>query len=119
MRFRPVIWFPVALVLSLVNMVAVWFAAQPAEPMHATVHAALAVAFGVWAQRLRSGAHGGVALKDRLEEADAFRALEGEVGMLREALTESQTRLEFSEHLLAQNINTRAADVPDRARQLP
>jgi hypothetical protein len=30
----------------------VWFAARPAEPWHATIHATLAVLFGLGAQRL-------------------------------------------------------------------
>ena len=38
-------------VLSAANVVSVWFAAQPAEPWHATIHAALAVGFAFWAQR--------------------------------------------------------------------
>ena len=50
--FKHRAWIPVAWLLSIVNVGAVWFAAVPAEPMHATVHAALAVLFGVGAQRL-------------------------------------------------------------------
>ncbi len=44
-------WNAVLVVLSAANVVSVWFAARPAEPWHATIHAALAVGFGVWAQR--------------------------------------------------------------------
>lgn len=82
--------------------------------MHATVHAVLAVAFGVWAQRLRSSARAGGSLKERLDEVEAFRALEGEVGLLREALTESQTRLEFSEQLLGRRGESLASELPKR-----
>ena len=114
MKFRPAIWFPVAVVLCLANVVSVWFAAQPAEPWHATVHAALAVAFGLWAQRLRTGVRGGGAITERLEEVEAFRALEGEVVMLRAALTESQTRLEFSEQVLARRGDASAPADPGR-----
>jgi len=35
-----------------VNLAAVWFAARPAEAWHATLHAVLAVLFGLGAQRL-------------------------------------------------------------------
>lgn len=52
MWFRNRAWIPVAWFLSAVNAAAVWFAAAPAEPLHATLHAAFAVAFGVGAQRL-------------------------------------------------------------------
>jgi hypothetical protein len=44
-------WNAVLMLLSGVNLVAVWFAARPAEPWHATTHAALALGFGLWAQR--------------------------------------------------------------------
>jgi hypothetical protein len=52
MWFKHRAWIPVAWLLSLGNLVAVWFAAQPAEAWHATIHALLAVLFGVGAQRL-------------------------------------------------------------------
>jgi hypothetical protein len=114
MTFRPAIWFPIAAILSLGNVVSVWFAAVPAEPLHATVHAALAVAFAVWAQRLRTAARGGTGLKERLEEVEAFRALEGEVGVHREALSESRARLELSEQVLAQREASGAVPPPRR-----
>jgi hypothetical protein len=50
--FKHRAWIPIAWVLSLVNVISVWFAAQPAEPWHATIHALLAVLFGLGAQRL-------------------------------------------------------------------
>ena len=52
MWFKHRAWIPVAWLLSLGNVVAVWFAALPAEATHATIHALLAVLFGVGAQRL-------------------------------------------------------------------
>jgi hypothetical protein len=52
--FKHRAWIPVAWLLSLGNVVAVWFAAQPAEPWHATTHALLAVLLGVGAQRLET-----------------------------------------------------------------
>ena len=52
MWFKHRAWIPVAWVLCLVNVVAVWFAARPAEPWHASIHALLAVLFGLGAQRL-------------------------------------------------------------------
>jgi len=50
--FKHRAWIAVAWLLSLGNLVAVWFAARPGEPWHATVHALLAVLFGLGAQRL-------------------------------------------------------------------
>jgi predicted outer membrane protein len=103
MTFKPAIWHPIAVVLSVLNVIAVWFAAQPAEPWHAATHAALAVAFGVWAQRLRQGPRGGE-LKAGLE------ALEVEMGTLRQELSEAEERLDFAERMLAQGPEQRRAD---------
>jgi len=50
--FKHRAWIPVAWLLSLANLISVWFAARPGEPWHATVHALLAVLFGLGAQRL-------------------------------------------------------------------
>jgi len=52
MWFKHRAWIGVAWLLSLVNLIAVWFAAQPGETWHATAHALLALLFGLGAQRL-------------------------------------------------------------------
>ncbi|MGH7426787.1 MAG: hypothetical protein ACREJ4_00190 [Candidatus Methylomirabilaceae bacterium] len=98
MTFKPAIWHPIAVVLSVINLVGLGFAAGSAEPWHAAVHAALALAFGLWAQRLRPGP-GGSELPARLE---ALEALEAEVSKLRQELNETQERLDFVERRLAQ-----------------
>lgn len=97
MTFKSAIWQPIAVVLSAVNLVAIGLAVAASEPLHATVHAGLALAFGLWAQRLRpGGAIGGGELQTRLE------ALEIEVDNLRHELSETQERLNFTERVLAQ-----------------
>ncbi len=96
MTFKPKIWYPIAVGLSALNLVAVGFAVQPGEPWHAAIHAALAVAFGVWAQRLRQTTAPSGELQPPIE------ALELEVGKLREELAEVQERLDFTERVLAQ-----------------
>jgi len=103
MTFKPAIWYPIAVVLSVINVVSVWFAARPAEPWHAATHAALAVAFGLWAQRLRQRPGEG-ALQAGLE------VLEVEVSTLRQELGEAQERLDFAERLLAQGPEPRRLD---------
>jgi hypothetical protein len=101
-------WNAVLVLLSASNVVAVWFAARPGEPWHATIHAALAVGFGLWAQgrmrleeaRLRAGAlekGSGVEMPALLDEVDEVRRELGEV----------QERLDFAERMLGQ---TREAD---------
>ena len=99
MTFKPAIWYPIAVALSAINLVGVGFAVQPGQPWHAAIHAALALAFGLWAQRLRRGPDGSE-LPARLE------VLEFEVSKLRQELSETQERLDFAERLLAQGRET-------------
>jgi predicted outer membrane protein len=100
MTFKPAIWRPIAIVLSVVNLAAAGFAIGQAEPLHATVHVALALAFGFWAQRLRRGPVASE-LEPRLE------AVEIEVSKLRQELGEAEERLDFAERLLAQRAEAR------------
>ena len=106
MTFKPAIWRPIAVVLSVLNLVGVGFAAGAAEPWHATAHGALALAFGLWAQRLRQDP-GGSERQARLD------ALEAEVSNLGRELSEAQERLDFAERLLAQGPESRRAG-PER-----
>jgi hypothetical protein len=101
MTFKPKIWYPIAAVLALVNVAAVWVAAVPAEPAHATIHAVLGVAFALWAQRLR----------ERREPESAEYAVGAgndtlalDVDDLRQELAETKERLDFAERVLAQGI---------------
>lgn len=109
MTFKPAIWYPIAVVLSVANVVGVAFAVG--EPLHAATHAALAVGFGLWAQRLWQRSRQ-AERKDELsgefrDSRERFEALEGEVIKLRQELTEAQERLDFAERLLAQKPDPR------------
>ena len=106
MAFKPTTWYPIAVVLSIVNLVGAGFAVGQAQPEHATIHAALAVAFGLWARRLRPRS-GGKELSLESDVEGRFQALEGEVSKLRQELTETQERLDFVERLLAQGRDAR------------
>src|SRR6266566_3498244 len=101
MTFKPAIWYPIAVVLSAINLAGAGFAIAQAEPLHATVHVALALAFGSWAQRLRRQGPRGSELQGSGLQA-GFEALEVEVSNLRQELSETQERLDFAERLLAQ-----------------
>ena len=103
MTFKPAIWYPIAVVLSAINLVGVGFAVSPAQPWHAATHAALALAFGLWARRLRQGRGG----SDFQAAPEALEALEAQVSKLRQELSEVQERLDFVERLLAQGPATR------------
>jgi hypothetical protein len=104
MTFKPAIWQPIAVVLSAINLVAVGFAAGAAEPWHAGGHAALGLAFGLWAQRMKLGRGGETELQPRLE------VLEFEVSDLRRELSETQERLDFTERVLAQAQESRRVE---------
>lgn len=95
MTFKPAIWYPIAVALSVINLLGAGLAVGEREPLHAGVHVALALAFGLWAKRLRPGP-GGSELQTRLD------ALETEVGQMRRELSEAHERLDFTERLLAQ-----------------
>src|SRR4051794_21546534 len=107
MTFKAKIWQPIAVVLSAVNLVAVGFAAGAAEPYHAAVHAALALGFGVWAQRLRQRPDPTLGAG---EQEARFEALEADVGELRRELTETQERLDFAERVMAQPPESRRVE---------
>jgi hypothetical protein len=103
MRFKSPIWKPIAIVLSAGNLVAVGYHAGATEPWQAATHAALALGFGLWAQRLRSGSGPGER-EDRLEE------IEGEVSDLRRELSEAQERLDFTERMLVAGQEVKRAE---------
>jgi len=100
MTFKPKIWYPIAVALSVINFVGAGFAAGEPQPWHAGIHVALALAFGLWAQRLRK-VSGSSELQAPLEVLEALDALEADVSRLRQELSETQERLDFAERLLA------------------
>jgi hypothetical protein len=104
MTFKPSTWFPIAVGLTAINLVGVGFAAaMPGEPWHAGIHATLALAFGLWAQRLRQQRDAARTQTEieTPEVMNALEGLEGEVRMLRQEMTEVQERLDFTERVLA------------------
>ena len=103
MTFKPRIWFPIAVLLSLGDLGAVWPAAAAGEALHATTHALLAVAFGVWALRLRLGT-GARGLEEELDQ------MELENNALRLELAEAQERVDFAERVLKQGEAERRND---------
>ena len=102
MTFKPAIWRPIAFVLSVLNLVAVGFAAGAAEPWHAAGHATLALAFGLWAQRLGQGP-GGSEIQGPLDVVEALQGLEADLSNLRVEVGEMQERLDFAERVLAKH----------------
>ena len=111
MTFKPTVWYPIAAELGVLNLVSVAFAVGPVPPWHATIHATLAVAFGVWAQRLRQRRLENER-EAQLAAPEAVEELESEVDLLRQELAEMQERVDFAERMLAQRSDVRPIDPP-------
>lgn len=109
MTFKPRTWYPIAVLLSIGNVIAAGFAAG--EPWHAGAHAALALGFGLWAQRLRQRRDKGEDETSReVPEGDRLEVLEDELTRLRQELNETQERLDFTERMLAQRPDPRRVE---------
>ena len=111
MTFKSRMWFPIAVILAIVNVVASGFAAAEAEPVHAATHAGLAVAFAVWAQYLRRRTGGGES-QTQVDVLDAVDRLDAEVNRLRLEVSEMQERMDFAERLLAQGREAPRVEKP-------
>ena len=119
MWFKHRAWIAVAWLLSLGNVVAVWFAARPAEPWHATVHASLAVLFALGAQRLglRVKATAGADVLTRQElEARLARLDPHQVAQALDAIAVEVERIGESQRYLTKLLIERDARSPDAIR---
>lgn len=110
MALNPKTWYPIAIVLSVVNVVGA--AAAAGDPwFHAGAHAALALGFGMWAQRLKQRRDKGEHTASLAAgEGDRLEALEDELTRLRQELSETQERLDFTERMLAQRPDPRRVE---------
>lgn len=101
MWFKHRAWIPVAWILSAVNVAAVWFAAQPAEPWHATIHAALGLGFGLGARHLAQRRQAQLPSHDLVEALDQNEQLQQALDDAALRARELEERLDAAEHLLA------------------
>src|SRR5258705_10230976 len=114
MPFKPRIWYPIAALAAVANVIAAGFAAAATEPVHAGTPAALALAFGLWAQHLRSrreestGEHATGELESGVQAG--LDALDAEVSRLRQELVETQERVDFTERMVASGPEKRGVD---------
>ncbi len=110
MTFNPKTWYPIAIVLSVINVGGA--AAAAGDPwFHAGAHAALALGFGMWAQRLKQRRDKGEDTASLAAgEGDRLEALEDELTRLRKELSETQERLDFTERMLAQRPDPRRVE---------
>ncbi len=109
MWFQHRAWIPVAWLLSLVNVGAVWFAAAPAEPLHATVHAALGVGFALGARHLMTRQPRATRAEQLPPSSDQSEQLHQTIDGLQGQMQELEERLDFTERLLAQQREAIAA----------
>jgi hypothetical protein len=111
MTFKPTIWHPIAVALTVINLLGLGYALGVTEPEHAAIHAVLALAFGAWARRLRLAPGGSDSERTIEDESEArLEALGSEVSSLRQELSETQERLDFAERMLAQRPEPRRVD---------
>ena len=112
MKLNPTVWYPIAVILTAVNLIAV--PVYSAEPWHAMAHGALAVAFGLWAQRLKQRRQSEREHKIEATDVSRMELLEDELSRLRQELSEAQERLDFTERMLAQRSQQEARRVEPR-----
>ena len=106
MRFKPSLWFPIAVILAAGNLVAV--PVYAAEPWHSFAHGAIGVLFALWAQRLkqRRDAERGEQRAVEAGSGERVELLEEEMTKLRQELNDAQERLDFTERMLTQKNQT-------------
>ena len=104
MRFKPSLWFPIAVILAAGNLIAVPIYAG--EPWHSFAHGAVGVLFALWAQRLKQRRD---AEPKAVEAGGGERVdvLEDEMTKLRQELSDAQERLDFTERMLTQKDPSR------------
>lgn len=101
MWFRHRAWIPVAYAFAALNVVAVWVAAVPAEPAHATLHALLAALGMLGAERLRVRGRV-VADVAELHDLEARFSELGGTTEMEIRLRELEERLDFTERALVE-----------------
>ena len=119
MWFKHRAWIPVAWILSLANVAAVWFAAAPGETWHATGHAVLAVLFGLGAQHLglRRKLTSGADVVTRQElEARLPQFEPQQVAQALEAMAVEVERIGEGQRYLTKLMTERDARSPDAVR---
>ena len=103
MTFRPAIWYPISIVLSGLNLVGVGFAAGEAQAL--ARGRSCSARPGVRAM-VAAHATGSCAGEFPVQQ-EALEAIEAEVSRLREDLSETQERLDFTERLVVQGQEAR------------
>lgn len=116
MWFKHRAWIVVASLLSLINVVAVWYAVQPGEPpWHATGHALLALLFGLGAQRLgfRDTRRAAASVMTRQELEGRLGSEASQVARAVDAIAVEVERIGEGQRFLTKIFTEREARLPD------
>jgi hypothetical protein len=108
--FKHRAWIPIAWLLSLVNLGAVWFAAEPGEPWHATAHALLGAGFALGAQRLMARHRADARSQQFQQVMDQNELLQQSAEQMSSRLAELEERVDFSERLLVKQRDVERLD---------
>jgi hypothetical protein len=117
--FKHRAWIVVAWLVSLVNVVAVWYAVQPGEPpWHATGHALLALLFGLGAQRLwfRDKPSAAASVMTRQELEGRLGGEANQVARAVDAIAVEVERIGEGQRFLTKLLTEREARLPDMIR---
>ena len=95
MRFTRAFGFWVVIAVVIINVAGGIYASLTGEGMHAFLHGAAAVGFGLWARHLRQ-----TPVISHSHEPDKVELLQDDVSDLQRQLDEARARLEFDEQLL-------------------
>ncbi len=107
-------WIPVTWVLSIANLAAVWFAARPGEPWHATGHALLAAGLALGARHLQTRLRTGGLDEQWQRTLDQDAHSQEAVAGMRSRVEELEERLDFAERLLSKERDGDRVDSPPR-----
>jgi hypothetical protein len=111
MKLNRGIWLPIALLATALNVAGGLYASLTNEPMHAFVHGAVAVGFGLFARYLWTAAP---PRASAIREPDKVEMLQSDLSELERELHETQKRLDFADQLL----KNKPPKTPDESQPL-
>jgi len=101
--FKHRAWIPLTWALAAVNLAAIWFAARPGEPWHATGHGLAAVLLSLGATRLMARRRSGLTASDLQQALDQNEYQQQTIDGMQGRLQELEERLDFTERPLARH----------------
>jgi hypothetical protein len=97
MSFKRALWYPIAVIVAGLNVAGAVYAYVLDEPVHAFVHTAIVVTFGMAALYLRQRRE---QAPRAIERNDNVEMLQANLSQLESELQHTRERLEFADQLL-------------------